>query len=339
MITENFYKFKITEDCCSSLYRLLCCLEDNNIKFQIDDKKEDSIILRPLEFIENYKIISKFLGNEIELLYRNGTSLKKKALELDQNNYICFYDQYFIDPFTGEWYDKNEKDFGTFTNALVNYSKCGIRKSYIKLSNAMREVINYGLLQKNIINLQLRNKSVEKYYPELKYSVFKIKFTGKNPKSDFEEFITDPTYSRCIPWSENEEYGIWIWPERFFRDQMKNYPQGELILNDTKNYKLNISREKLSGNSYILKSDDINLFYYCSDPKINQYLSTEDYNDETVSNCFLSYDKYLLCNEKRKRDIETFLELVRDYGFISPDKTKRVTLEEYGWGNIIEMPS
>lgn len=337
MITENFYKFKIIEDCCSSLYRLLCCLEDNNIKFQIDDKKEDSIILRPLEFIENYKIINKFLGNEIELLYRNGTSLRKKSLELDQNNYICFYDQYFINPFTGEWYDKNKKECGTFTMALINYSKCGRRKNYIKLSDAMREVINYGLLQKDIINLQLRNKSVEKYYPELKYSVFKIKFTGKNPKSDFEEFIADPTYSRCIPWSENEEYGIWIWPERFFRDQMKNYPQGELILNDTKNYKLNISRKKLIGNAYILRSENLKDIFFYNNEDANQYIEIEVENCDDPS--ILYYDKYLLCNEKQKKDIETLLELVRDYGFISPNKTKRAKLEEYGWENIIEMPS
>lgn len=44
--------YKITESTCSSLYKILTILEDNDILYTIDDSYEDSIILECKDYFK-----------------------------------------------------------------------------------------------------------------------------------------------------------------------------------------------------------------------------------------------------------------------------------------------
>lgn len=345
-ISENYYKFKISESYCSNLFRLVCLLEDNKIKYEIDEEKEDSIILSSVDFITNYKNISKLLGSKIGFVYRNGESYERNTPIVEDINFLKF-DEYYVNYYNGNWFNDETKEKGSLTNALVLYAKSN-RKRYIKLSNAIREVMGLGLLRNEVKQLQIKNKTVEKYYHEIKYSVYKIKITGEDKRKKFYDFLDNPEYSRCIPVKEGEDYYFWIWPERYYRDKMVNYPEGEIVINDTKHHK-QIKRTKLMGNNFILSSDYDDLFFFCGD-KDFQSLVTDFDSVKNIINSYsiltrsdvckskITYSDYLRSNPSRQFDIKTFLETVRDYGFISTKEENRKKLIDDGLDNIIEMP-
>ena len=54
--------YKITESTCSSLYKILTILEDNDILYTIDDSYEDSIILECKDYFKVFHNIKKFLN-------------------------------------------------------------------------------------------------------------------------------------------------------------------------------------------------------------------------------------------------------------------------------------
>lgn len=359
MIAENYLKYKITEKN-SNLYRILCVLEDNYKPYNTIIGEEgvgDSLVIDPSIYIELYKDIRGYIGDDIEVLYRNRiNSDKRPTPEIDSNNYLRMYGNYWVNPISGYWRNEKEGKKGEFSEALSIYAKRVIRGKSIELSKSIREIINYGLLNPSIIKQIVKNKMVKKYYSEIKYSIFKFRLTGENKKEEFEEFLSRPEYPRCIPWKDEEknEYGFWIWPDRYFRDKLVNYPQNnEIELIDADTSKVGrISRKRITNNVFVIEAEKMDGIYFLNYSNmflnlINNYKGISDYfgcsrlqggYTNLLKNITITYKNYQLSyNNQNKANIEYFLAAVRDFGYIPIKKEERFVFSEE-WDQIIEMP-
>ena len=354
MIKENYLKFKISEKN-ANLFRLLCSLEDNDIEYktEINDKEGDSIILDTSNYIKIYNQIKNYLGDKIEIRYRDGSSDERKTPEVTRDGYVSMYGNFWINS-KGDWYNNEKDDHGNLGTAMTNYSKMYKRGNYIDLSNSIREGINLGIIDRQPISKS--DKTIKRCYTEIKYSIFKYKITGEDPKKNYEDFVNNPNFSRCIPWKNEKkgEYGYWIWPERAFRDKLVNYPPAELIIRDVDD-KFTGQLSKVQTNTMLtITSENVNLFlvysnlmsevllYITDDYRvlvngINSYVYSSMINQVNFNDISINYDKYIRSNKDKREEIEMFLKSVRDYGFIPIDNKDRTNFEE-NWKTVIEMP-
>ena len=356
MIKEDYLKFKISEKN-ANLFRLLCSLEDNGVEYktEINDKEGDSIILNASNYIKIYNQIKNYLGDKIEIRYRDGSSDERKTPEVTRDGYVSMYGNFWINS-KGDWYNNERDDYGNFSTAMTNYSKMYKRGNYIDLSNSIREGINLGIIDRQIKTISKSDKTIRRCYTEIKYSIFKYKITGEDPKKNYEDFVNNPNFSRCIPWKNEKkgEYGYWIWPERAFRDKLVNYPQAELIIRDVDD-KFTGQLSKVPTNTMLtITSENVNLFFIYSNLMSEElFFITDDYNRVLVNginsyiyysikpvnfnDISINYDKYIRSNKDKKEEIEMFLKSVRDYGFIPIYNKERTKFEE-NWETVIEMP-
>ena len=355
MIKEDYLKFKISEKN-ANLFRLLCSLEDNGVEYktEINDKEGDSIILDASNYIKIYNQIKNYLGDKIEIRYRDGSSDERKTPEVTRDGYVSMYGNFWINS-KGDWYNNEKDDHGNLSTAMTNYSKMYKRGNYIDLSNSIREGINLGIIDRQPISKS--DKTIKRCYTEIKYSIFKYKITGEDPKKNYEDFVNNPNFSRCIPWKDEKkgEYGYWIWPERAFRDKLVNYPPAELIIKDVDDKFTGQLSKVLTNTMLTITSEKVNLFFvysnlmsevllYITDDYrvlingINSYVySSSMINQVNFNDISINYDKYIRSNKDKREEIEMFLKSVRDYGFIPIDNKDRTNFEE-NWKTVIEMP-
>lgn len=342
------YKFKLFPNDSTDLYKLICNLEDNNIKYYSPkNKNEEFIIINPKDFIKQYNNIN-YLLDKINLIYKDNSCILKNMPKIDNNYFISFNDDYYINPFTGEWYSNNDSKIYTLSDLLIIYKK-PIRKNYIKLLNSFREVLNYELLDYS--NISEKDWNIfGKFLQEIKYSIIKLKFIGKNSEKLFNDFLKKESCPRCIPWIENNNYGMWIWPERYFIDNLKSYPNTEIIQTDSNQNLSDVNYYKLGEGFLINLKNNTNHICYFTHKKNQFLLDLDGYNsfkDSTLllvkliaklkNEILLDYDQYDRSNNNRKKDIESLINMITDLGFLPLDKNKRKFFTET-WKQLINLP-
>lgn len=221
--------YKITESTCSSLYKILTILEDNDILYTIDDSYEDSIILECKDYFKVFHNMKKFLDvfGKIKRIYRNR---QYEELEntpfLDNNDFLIFNENNLkINPFNGSWIFEDQS--GDFKTGILNYIQ-GNRSKYIDLSFGLKTILDIGLIDSRIIkDILNRNIKERKGLIEILFSRLKVKYTSENPESIFNDYLSSQNgnYSRCIPFHDKEknEFGYWIWTKRYISRRRTDY--------------------------------------------------------------------------------------------------------------------
>ena len=248
--------YKITESTCSSLYKILTILEDNDILYTIDDSYEDSIILECKDYFKVFHNMKKFLDvfGKIKRIYRNR---QYEELEntpfLDNNDFLIFNENNLkINPFNGSWIFEDQS--GDFKTGILNYIQ-GNRSKYIDLSFGLKTILDIGLIDSRIIkDILNRNIKERKGLIEILFSRLKVKYTSENPESIFNDYLSSQNgnYSRCIPFHDKEknEFGYWIWTKRYISNVGKNiFPEGELIMSDLETWEIPLENYYSSGNN------------------------------------------------------------------------------------------
>ena len=239
--------YKITESTCSSLYKILTILEDNDILYTIDDSYEDSIILECKDYFKVFHNMKKFLDvfGKIKRIYRNR---QYEELEntpfLDNNDFLIFNENNLkINPFNGSWIFEDQS--GDFKTGILNYIQ-GNRSKYIDLSFGLKTILDIGLIDSRIIkDILNRNIKERKGLIEILFSRLKVKYTSENPESIFNDYL-------CIPFHDKEknEFGYWIWTKRYISNVGKNiFPEGELIMSDLETWEIPLENYYSSGNN------------------------------------------------------------------------------------------
>lgn len=341
--------YKITESTCSSLYKILTILEDNDILYTIDDSYEDSIILECKDYFKVFHNIKKFLNvfGKIKRIYRNR---QYEELEntpfLDNNDFLIFNDGNLkINPFNGSWVFENQS--GDFKAGILNYTQ-GNRSKYINLSFGLKTILDIGLIDSRIIkDILNRNIKERKGLIEILFSRLKVKYTSENPESVFNNYLSSQNgnYSRCIPFHDKEknEFGYWIWTKRYISNVGKNiFPEGELIISDLETWEIPLENYYSSGNNCSIITfsgiDRVRVNY--SPSKFLQLLDVSSL-ENSKSRIFLTLaypeitpKNYEQLDVSLQKEVALIFKLLKDRGYITGNQQEDILYNLENWKKI-----
>lgn len=341
--------YKITESTCSSLYKILTILEDNDILYTIDDSYEDSIILECKDYFKVFHNIKKFLNvfGKIKRIYRNR---QYEELEntpfLDNNDFLIFNDGNLkINPFNGSWVFENQS--GDFKAGILNYTQ-GNRSKYINLSFGLKTILDIGLIDSRIIkDILNRNIKERKGLIEILFSRLKVKYTSENPESVFNNYLSSQNgnYSRCIPFHDKEknEFGYWIWTKRYISNVGKNiFPEGELIISDLETWEIPLENYYSSGNNCsIITFSGIDRVRVNYSP--NKFLQLLDVSslENSKSRIFLTLaypeitpKNYEQLDVSLQKEVALIFKLLKDRGYITGNQQEDILYNLEKWKKI-----
>lgn len=341
--------YKITESTCSSLYKILTILEDNDILYTIDDSYEDSIILECKDYFKVFHNIKKFLNvfGKIKRIYRNR---QYEELEntpfLDNNDFLIFNENNLkINPFNGSWIFEDQS--GDFKTGILNYIQ-GNRSKYIDLSFGLKTILDIGLIDSRIIkDILNRNIKERKGLIEILFSRLKVKYTSENPESVFNNYLSSQNgnYSRCIPFHDKEknEFGYWIWTKRYISNVGKNiFPEGELIISDLETWEIPLENYYSSGNncSIITFSGIDRVMVNYSPSKFLQLLDVSSL-ENSKSRLFLTLaypeitpKNYEQLDVSLQKEVALIFKLLKDRGYITGNQQEDILYNLEKWKKI-----
>lgn len=341
--------YKITESTCSSLYKILTILEDNDILYTIDDSYEDSIILECKDYFKVFHNIKKFLNvfGKIKRIYRNR---QYEELEntpfLDNNDFLIFNENNLkINPFNGSWIFEDQS--GDFKTGILNYIQ-GNRSKYIDLSFGLKTILDIGLIDSRIIkDILNRNIKERKGLIEILFSRLKVKYTSENPESVFNNYLSSQNgnYSRCIPFHDKEknEFGYWIWTKRYISNVGKNiFPEGELIISDLETWEIPLENYYSSGNNCSIITfsgiDRVRVNY--SPSKFLQLLDVSSL-ENSKSRLFLTLaypeitpKNYEQLDVSLQKEVALIFKLLKDRGYITGNQQEDILYNLEKWKEI-----
>lgn len=341
--------YKITESTCSSLYKILTILEDNDILYTIDDSYEDSIILECKDYFKVFHNIKKFLNvfGKIKRIYRNR---QYEELEntpfLDNNDFLIFNENNLkINPFNGSWIFEDQS--GDFKTGILNYIQ-GNRSKYIDLSFGLKTILDIGLIDSRIIkDILNRNIKERKGLIEILFSRLKVKYTSENPESVFNNYLSSQNgnYSRCIPFHDKEknEFGYWIWTKRYISNVGKNiFPEGELIISDLETWEIPLENYYSSGNNCSIITfsgiDRVRVNY--SPGKFLQLLDVSSL-ENSKSRLFLTLaypeitpKNYEQLDVSLQKEVALIFKLLKDRGYITGNQQEDILYNLEKWKKI-----
>lgn len=341
--------YKITESTCSSLYKILTILEDNDILYTIDDSYEDSIILECKDYFKVFHNIKKFLNvfGKIKRIYRNR---QYEELEntpfLDNNDFLIFNENNLkINPFNGSWIFEDQS--GDFKTGILNYIQ-GNRSKYIDLSFGLKTILDIGLIDLRIIkDILNRNIKERKGLIEILFSRLKVKYTSENPESVFNNYLSSQNgnYSRCIPFHDKEknEFGYWIWTKRYISNVGKNiFPEGELIISDLETWEIPLENYYSSGNNCSIITfsgiDRVRVNY--SPSKFLQLLDVSSLENSKSRLFFtLAYPEITPKNYEQldvslQKEVALIFKLLKDRGYITGNQQEDILYNLEKWKEI-----
>lgn len=341
--------YKITESTCSSLYKILTILEDNDILYTIDDSYEDSIILECKDYFKVFHNIKKFLNvfGKIKRIYRNR---QYEELEntpfLDNNDFLIFNENNLkINPFNGSWIFEDQS--GDFKTGILNYIQ-GNRSKYIDLSFGLKTILDIGLIDSRIIkDILNRNIKERKGLIEILFSRLKVKYTSENPESVFNNYLSSQNgnYSRCIPFHDKEknEFGYWIWTKRYISNVGKNiFPEGELIISDLETWEIPLENYYSSGNNCSIITfsgiDRVRVNY--SPSKFLQLLDVSSLENSKSRLFFtLAYPEITPKNYEQldvslQKEVALIFKLLKDRGYITGNQQEDILYNLEKWKKI-----
>lgn len=341
--------YKITESTCSSLYKILTILEDNDILYTIDDSYEDSIILECKDYFKVFHNIKKFLNvfGKIKRIYRNR---QYEELEntpfLDNNDFLIFNENNLkINPFNGSWIFEDQS--GDFKTGILNYIQ-GNRSKYIDLSFGLKTILDIGLIDSRIIkDILNRNIKERKGLIEILFSRLKVKYTSENPESVFNNYLSSQNgnYSRCIPFHDKEknEFGYWIWTKRYISNVGKNiFPEGELIISDLETWEIPLENYYSSGNNCsIITFSGIDRVRVNYSP--NKFLQLLDVSslENSKSRLFLTLaypeitpKNYEQLDVSLQKEVALIFKLLKDRGYITGNQQEDILYNLEKWKKI-----
>lgn len=341
--------YKITESTCSSLYKILTILEDNDILYTIDDSYEDSIILECKDYFKVFHNMKKFLDvfGKIKRIYRNR---QYEELEntpfLDNNDFLIFNENNLkINPFNGSWIFEDQS--GDFKTGILNYIQ-GNRSKYIDLSFGLKTILDIGLIDSRIIkDILNRNIKERKGLIEILFSRLKVKYTSENPESIFNDYLSSQNgnYSRCIPFHDKEknEFGYWIWTKRYISNVGKNiFPEGELIMSDLETWEIPLENYYSSGNSCsIITFSGINRVRVNYSPgKFLQLLDVSSLENSksriflTLSYPEITPKNYEQLDVSLQKEVALIFKLLKDRGYITGNQQEDILYNLGKWKKI-----
>ena len=341
--------YKITESTCSSLYKILTILEDNDILYTIDDSYEDSIILECKDYFKVFHNIKKFLNvfGKIKRIYRNR---QYEELEntpfLDNNDFLIFNENNLkINPFNGSWIFEDQS--GDFKTGILNYIQ-GNRSKYIDLSFGLKTILDIGLIDSRIIkDILNRNIKERKGLIEILFSRLKVKYTSENPESIFNDYLSSQNgnYSRCIPFHDKEknEFGYWIWTKRYISNVGKNiFPEGELIMSDLETWEIPLENYYSCGNSCsIITFLGINRVRVNYSPgKFLQLLDVSSLENSksriflTLSYPEITPKNYEQLDVSLQKEVALIFKLLKDRGYITGNQQEDILYNLEKWKKI-----
>lgn len=339
--------YKITESTCSSLYKILTILEDNDILYTIDDSYEDSIILECKDYFKVFHNMKKFLDvfGKIKRIYRNR---QYEELEntpfLDNNDFLIFNENNLkINPFNGSWIFEDQS--GDFKTGILNYIQ-GNRSKYIDLSFGLKTILDIGLIDSRIIkDILNRNIKERKGLIEILFSRLKVKYTSENPESIFNDYLSSQNgnYSRCIPFHDKEknEFGYWIWTKRYISNVGKNiFPEGELIMSDLETWEIPLENYYSSGNNCSIITfsgiDRVRVNYSPS-----KFLQLLDVSSNSKSRIFLTLaypeitpKNYEQLDVSLQKEVALIFKLLKDRGYITGNQQEDILYNLEKWKKI-----
>lgn len=341
--------YKITESTCSSLYKILTILEDNDILYTIDDSYEDSIILECKDYFKVFHNMKKFLDvfGKIKRIYRNR---QYEELEntpfLDNNDFLIFNENNLkINPFNGSWIFEDQS--GDFKTGILNYIQ-GNRSKYIDLSFGLKTILDIGLIDSRIIkDILNRNIKERKGLIEILFSRLKVKYTSENPESIFNDYLSSQNgnYSRCIPFHDKEknEFGYWIWTKRYISNVGKNiFPEGELIMSDLETWEIPLENYYFGGNSCsIITFSGINRVMVNYSPgKFLQLLDVSSLENSksriflTLSYPEITPKNYEQLDVSLQKEVALIFKLLKDRGYITGNQQEDILYNLGKWKKI-----
>lgn len=341
--------YKITESTCSSLYKILTILEDNDILYTIDDSYEDSIILECKDYFKVFHNMKKFLDvfGKIKRIYRNR---QYEELEntpfLDNNDFLIFNENNLkINPFNGSWIFEDQS--GDFKTGILNYIQ-GNRSKYIDLSFGLKTILDIGLIDSRIIkDILNRNIKERKGLIEILFSRLKVKYTSENPESIFNDYLSSQNgnYSRCIPFHDKEknEFGYWIWTKRYISNVGKNiFPEGELIMSDLETWEIPLEIYYSGGNSCsIITFSGINRVRVNYSPgKFLQLLDVSSLENSksriflTLSYPEITPKNYEQLDVSLQKEVALIFKLLKDRGYITGNQQEDILYNLEKWKKI-----
>lgn len=341
--------YKITESTCSSLYKILTILEDNDILYTIDDSYEDSIILECKDYFKVFHNIKKFLNvfGKIKRIYRNR---QYEELEntpfLDNNDFLIFNENNLkINPFNGSWIFEDQS--GDFKTGILNYIQ-GNRSKYIDLSFGLKTILDIGLIDSRIIkDILNRNIKERKGLIEILFSRLKVKYTSENPESVFNNYLSSQNgnYSRCIPFHDKEknEFGYWTWTKRYISNVGKNiFPEGELIISDLETWEIPLENYYSSGNNCSIITfsgiDRVRVNY--SPGKFLQLLDVSSLENSksriflTLSYPEITPKNYEQLDVSLQKEVALIFKLLKDRGYITGNQQEDILYNLGKWKKI-----
>lgn len=341
--------YKITESTCSSLYKILTILEDNDILYTIDDSYEDSIILECKDYFKVFHNIKKFLNvfGKIKRIYRNR---QYEELEntpfLDNNDFLIFNENNLkINPFNGSWIFEDQS--GDFKTGILNYIQ-GNRSKYIDLSFGLKTILDIGLIDSRIIkDILNRNIKERKGLIEILFSRLKVKYTSENPESIFNDYLSSQNgnYPRCIPFHDKEknEFGYWIWTKKYISNVGKNiFPEGELIMSDLETWEIPLENYYSCGNSCsIITFSGINRVRVNYSPgKFLQLLDVSSLENSksriflTLSYPEITPKNYEQLDVSLQKEVALIFKLLKDRGYITGNQQEDILYNLEKWKKI-----
>lgn len=341
--------YKITESTCSSLYKILTILEDNDILYTVDDSYEDSIILECKDYFKVFHNIKKFLNvfGKIKRIYRNR---QYEELEntpfLDNNDFLIFNENNLkINPFNGSWIFEDQS--GDFKTGILNYIQ-GNRSKYIDLSFGLKTILDIGLIDSRIIkDILNRNIKERKGLIEILFSRLKVKYTSENPESVFNNYLSSQNgnYSRCIPFHDKEknEFGYWTWTKRYISNVGKNiFPEGELIISDLETWEIPLENYYSSGNNCSIITfsgiDRVRVNY--SPGKFLQLLDVSSLENSksriflTLSYPEITPKNYEQLDVSLQKEVALIFKLLKDRGYITGNQQEDILYNLGKWKKI-----
>lgn len=305
-------------------YKVLRCIEENGISYEyIESGTDDQLLIRPRDYIKVLPELEKLTGRTLEIKerYRSGQIFPLEVQLKDHSTIVS--GSWEINTRTGEYINQGTSEKGELGKALMKYGRLH-RNGCIDLSRGIQTILAWGTVEENILlDLLQTRQSYSSYLHELLHCNIKLRFTSQDPKKTWTEYITNPAFPRSVPWNEGNEYGIWVWPERYYRMCSGNstvYPDTELVLDDSRYWDREIVIGMSFGNkTYQVSGNPITILY-------NRGLSFSlvlNYSNSgskfPVRQEKITPEMYLSGDSKLKAQVEDIFSVMSDRGLVTVD--------------------